>query len=367
MQQRLQGYCAYAVLVAFLPRRADGVSSTSTNTSEASLFRYGIVGCGAVGARVARQLLATAPNAEVVLSDVDAEVVRDLAQSLGPKAYALTEGDVVDQGVDVVVVAAPCGRHLGPVRDALRRGVPVVSTSDRLEDVEALVALDDLAKRNSTPALVGVAFAPGLSCVLARFVGQSFDVVDEVHVAKQGTGGPACAREHHRALSGSAKDWRDGGWIRRPGGSGRELVWFPEPIGGSDCYRAALPDAWLLRPAFGSSERVTARMAASRQDRFTSWLPMLTPPHPEGAVGAIRVEVRGRVNGERVIEVAGAVERPAVGAAAVVAAAVDLLVGSSPPEPGARGLATAVDARGFLRSVASRGVRAQRFAGLDDD
>ena len=27
------------------------------------------------------------------------------------------------------------------------------------------------------------------------------------------------------------------------GGTGRELCWFPDPIGGRDCYRAALADA----------------------------------------------------------------------------------------------------------------------------
>ena len=41
-------------------------------------------------------------------------------------------------------------------------------------------------------------------------------------------------------------EWCDGQWVRRPGGSGRELVWFPEPIAGADCYRAALPDPILL-------------------------------------------------------------------------------------------------------------------------
>ena len=35
--------------------------------------------------------------------------------------------------------------------------------------------------------------------------------------------------------------------VERAGGSGRELCWFPDPIGAVDCYRPALPDP-LLSP-----------------------------------------------------------------------------------------------------------------------
>ena len=121
-----------------------------------------------------------------------------------------------------------------------------------------------------------------------------FDHVDEIHVAKVGTGGPSCAAAHHRALGGTALDWRDGEWVTRRAGSGRELCWFPDPIGGEDCYRAALADAVLLAPAFPGIARITARMGANRRDRITSRFPMLRPPHPEGGPGGARVEVRGQ-------------------------------------------------------------------------
>mgnify|MGYP003378866890 CR=1 FL=1 len=71
-------------------------------------------------------------------------------------------------------------------------------------------------------------------------------MVDELHVATHGTAGPACARQHHRALGDTALGWHDNEWIEPPGGSGRDLVWFPEPIAANDCYRAALAGAQLL-------------------------------------------------------------------------------------------------------------------------
>ena len=52
---------------------------------------------------------------------------------------------------------------------------------------------------------------------------------------------------------------------------------------------------------------------------------MLSPPHADGDVGAVRVELRGRVGSAREIRILGAVERPSIGAAAVIGAAVDHL------------------------------------------
>lgn len=327
--------------------------------------RIGILGAGAVGARAARQILTADPDAHVVLADIDPAKLDPAVRSLGSRAAALIEGRLQDQGIDVLVVATPCGHHLEPARRAVRAGVAVVSCSDRIEDVEALRGLDGDARRAGVSVLIGVGFAPGMSCVLAAYGATSFDLVDEVHIAKVGTGGPACARQHHRALKTAARDWRDGEWLRRPGGSGRELVWFPEPVSGADCYRAALPDALLLRPAFLDATRITARMGATRQDRFTSWLPMLSPPHADGGVGAVRVELRGRVGTAREIRILGAVERPSIGAAAVIGAAVDEVLEGSIPS-GVRGLATSVDPSRFLKRARDRGLVGQEFEGLAD-
>ncbi|MEY3092052.1 MAG: hypothetical protein RIU67_835, partial [Actinomycetota bacterium] len=159
------------------------------------------------------------------------------------------------------------------------------------------------------------------------------DVIDEIHVAFHGTGGPACARQHHRALGGDALGWHDGEWIERPGGSGRELLWFPEPIGGKDCYRAELADPIVLQRAFAGTQRISARVSATRRDRLTARFPMMSPPHAEGGLGGLRVEIRGSKNGQRVTEVAGIAERTAVVAAAVAASVADQVIGRGTDAP----------------------------------
>src|SRR4029079_7933273 len=197
--------------------------------------------------------------------------------------------------------------------------VAVVSAADGVDEVRALLALDESARRHDVAGIAGAGFSPGLACLLAAHAGATLDAIDEIHVAKVGTGGPSCAQAHHRALGGEALDWRDGAWVTRRAGSGRELCWFPDPIGGADCYRAALPDALLLSQAFTGVERITARLGANRRDRITARLPMLRPPHPEGGPGGVRVEVRGRRGTARVVQVLGAMDRPAVAAGAVAA------------------------------------------------
>ena len=265
--------------------------------------------------------------------------------------------------VGVVVLAASSNAHVALARTFVDAGVAVVSASDDVEVVRSLLELDEVARRNNAPVVVGAGFSPGLTCVLAAHAAAAFDRVDEVHVAKVGTGGPSCAQAHHRALAGAALDWRDGNWVSRRAGSGRELCWFPDPIGGEDCYRAALPDALLLAPAFPGAERITARLGANRRDRITSRFPMLRPPHPEGGPGAARVEVRGRRGSARIVQVLGAMDRPAVAAGAVAALAAVAAGSGQLRRGGAGGLAELVDPLWFLGLLAQRGVKAAVFEG----
>ena len=313
-----------------------------------------------MGARAARQLVEADDVTEVVV--VDPHDARRAAVVASSGAKATDGGAGVDDDVDAVLIASPNGQHASTAAHHVALGRPVVSCADSIEDVQALLDLGPEAEARDVPVVVGAGFSPGYTCLLARHAARDFELVEEVHVARSGTGGPACARAHHAALTGTAIDWRDGAWQRRQAGSGRELCWFPDPIGAEDCYRAELPDALLLVPAFADVARVTARLSATRRDRVTAHLPMLRRPHPEGLVGAVRVEVRGkRVNGQDVV-VLGALDRPAVAAGAVAALAVRWALQGRIPA-GATGLATIADPVPFLAELAGVGIKAAMFDG----
>jgi len=323
-----------------------------------------VVGAGAVGARLARAVLAGDLATVLEIDDIRPDVAQQLISALGDRARPVGALGTGANDPKVVVLAGPAS-HLEAASAALTAGVSVVSVCDDLGDVRSLLSLDRLAHRHGATLVVGAAMSPGLSGLVARHLADRLDLLDEIHVAIHGTGGPACAMQHHHALGGTALGWHDRTWLERPAGSGRELAWFPEPIGAKDCYRAEMADPLLLMRAFPDVERITARMSATRRDRLTARLPMLTPPHPEGGLGGLRVEVRGERNGERVALVAGLAERTAV-AAAHVSAVFTMAVLRGELEPGlVLPGDVSLDTERLLERLAASGVVLQEFVGTE--
>ena len=280
-------------------------------TAEAAVA---LVGAGVTGARIADSVAAAGARLYVV--DRRRDHADAVARATGATVTTIEQID--DVRVAVLAMPAP---HAALAKTLLKRGTSVVSLSDDVDDVTELLELQPLADVNNASLVVGAAMAPGRSGLLARHLVTQLVDVDEIHVAMHGTGGPACARQHHRALGGTSIGLHDGEWIRRPAGAGRELCWFPEPINSYDCYRAEMPEPLLLNRVFPSVSRMSARISATRRDRLTARLPMLRPPHREGGIGAVRVEVRGALaTGERETLIAGTAVRSGFAAARVAAA-----------------------------------------------
>ncbi len=323
-----------------------------------------IVGAGLVGQGIARRLTAAGDVDKLVLASRKPGRLRWFARQLRDVDVELVAPGKLPEA-DVVVLSLPAGGHAPLAAQLLAGGCDVVSLAESVGDVTDLLALDDKATKEGRCVVIGAGFSPGLSCLLAAHGREWFDRVTEVHVARMGSAGPACQRQLHRARTQSAVDWRDGEWVKRPGFSGRELAWFPDPLGPRDCFRAGLADALLLQPAFVDAQRVTARAGGTRRDRVSAFLPMLRPPHPDGGPGAVRVELRGFRDGEYHHEVLGAIDHPSAAAAAVATLAVTKLLAGD-VAAGARGLATVADATRWLRELADAGVIAATFEGVAD-
>lgn len=348
-----------------------------------------VIGLGATGSHVVRQLLASDPAhrpARIVLSDRRQERVEAAAQTIhaanasyrngpgnrdrdrvgrrydsAPDTPIVVDRVRADEPANIVrtchlaILATDCGSHVSLATEALKAGCHTVSMSDRPDEVDGLLRLDALAQQHQRSLVVGAGMAPGLSCLLARYAGDQLDSVHAINVAKAGTAGPACAYQHHRALKSSGRDWVGHRWEYRRGGSGRDLAWFPDPIGPRDCYRGALPSPILLQRQYPEADRISARVSATRRDRLTSRLPMLRRPHRDGGPGAVRVEVRGRRNGAIESVVLAVAAFPSESAAAVaVEAGLCCLAGAGPN--GAHGLAQWSKPGVMLSDLRRRGV-----------
>jgi len=310
--------------------------------------RAAVIGNGVVGRRIVKHA--------AVLSD------RTVAE-IDSRRHDISTTPLLDD-VTLAVLAHPAPHHAACVA-LLERGIGVVSVGDRVADVEAMISEADRAVRAGVTLVVGAGMSPGLAGLVARQLAGQLAAVDEIHIAVHGTAGPACARQHHSALAGQALVFDDGALVPLRAGTGRELTWFPEPVGAYDCYRAELPTPAVLHRTFPGATRITARMSANRRDRFTSWLPMLTPPHREGGVGALRIEVRGADDsGMRVSMIAGIAEMVGTATAATVAGFLHAAQSGSLPQglvlPGDERL----DTTALLRTIERFGVRLQEFTGV---
>ena len=94
---------------------------------------------------------------------------------------------------------------------------------------------------------------------------------------------------------------------------------------------------------------------------------MMSPPHAEGGLGGLRVEVRGSRDGRRVTEVAGIAERTAIVAGSVAASVADHL---SLRRSSVAGVVTLGDGRlddiALVTAVIERGVRVFEYVGASD-
>ncbi len=322
-----------------------------------------VIGAGAVGTKVAQQLLSSNAVDKILLRDTEPEKLGIALKTLGSRVEVEHFPFPQNMDADVVVVASPRGTQLEAVKKAISLHRPTVVVSDGLSETVSILNLEKEAFELGVPVVVGTGFAPGLSCVLTAYGKTLLEQTEEIHVSKMGTGGPACALVHHRALSRMSFGWREDKWDKRLGGSGRELLWFPEPVGPQDCYHAALSDPILLHNAFPEVSRISAKMAATRRDRVTAFFPMLTPPHNEGGIGAIRVELRGSKNGVQENIVLGVSEHPASAAAAVTALTTEYLLKQKINLNHMSTLALIVEPSEFLSELTKRSIAVEIFEG----
>jgi hypothetical protein len=330
--------------------------------------RVVVVGAGDVGARVTRELVATGwTGVDLVTSRSDRVGV--LVDAFGDEARVVLSGDPTSELPDrSLVVVAGAARHDAELAArAVARGNDLIVVTDDRDVVESLLALDGAALEQGVRVVAGAAVSPGLSCLMASFGSEQLDVVEEVHVARVGAGGPTCRAARRRALRAGGYEWRDGEWRRTPVGAGRELVWFPDPLGARDCYAVGTAEPLLLRRRFPGVRRAVVRMAMSRVERMWSSLPA---PMPEAVLelsedrpgsrrdplGAVRVELRGARGGTRTTLVLGAIDLPSMACGAIVAHVAEELLGSHVP-PGVRGLGEWPAPGRLLAGLRGRGVR----------
>jgi lysine 6-dehydrogenase len=324
-------------------------------------------GVGEVATRAARQLIDTPGLDTLLITARRSSRAEEIAAALGDRARAveLRPDDPLPAGVDAVAAALPAALVAPRARRALEAGVPFACTVDDAEAIDAVLELDEPARRAGVLIAPACGLAPGLADVLARHAADALDSVDEIYVARAGAAGPASAAAMRRAWRDPAVEWRDGEWHEERHAN-PELVWFPDPIGARECAPVSVGVALLVR-AFPTVRRVTVRLA-ELDTRRGMWRGRRSL---DEGWGSARVEAWGWRGQTRESMVYGVIDRTAIAAGTVLAVSAAHLTGIATglgardgPPAGVHGLAALVEPVPFLAELARRGVKAAVFEGV---
>ncbi|MEZ5381503.1 MAG: hypothetical protein R2754_06865 [Microthrixaceae bacterium] len=313
-----------------------------------------VSGLGVIGRRLHTELLA---SNDVELVRLRTRRPDAVSAQLGGAPRTEVVGADEPVRADWAALTVEAAAH----RDALARyrsaRVPVVSCCD-----DAAV-IDGLLGGVGTPVVVGAAFSPGLTDVMASHTLTLLDEVDELHVARHGAAGSACVAARARAIRQPARDWRDGEWVERPPGSGRELCFFPEPVRGLDAYRANLSEVATLHAAHPGVARLSNRITMRRRERLPAavGLPAVPAPNNPASLGAAVVEARGRVGAGSESVLLGVVDRVDGATAALMASCGNQLVARGDQLTGTLTAGQVAPSVVMLAALAERGVSVARF------
>lgn len=212
-------------------------------------------GAGDMGSEAVRDLVKNEEVEEVIIADYDLKKAQELSSKLGEKTEALfVDANNHNNLVEVISgkdVALSC---IGPfykfeekvARAAIEAKVNYISICDDFDATEAVLKLDEEAKKRGVTVLTGVGWTPGMSNVLARKGANELDKVEEINIAWAGdcadSEGLAVIKHTLHIYTGKIKTYREGKYLEIPAASGKEMVEFPEPIGRIPVYHLGHPE-----------------------------------------------------------------------------------------------------------------------------
>lgn len=212
-----------------------------------------LLGCGNVGANVARQLVAGNPDLQYIIADINIDTASALAAEVGPAASAIgvdinqpEQLDAALDGVQLVFNAVgPFYRSAVPVVEAaLRNRVDYIDINDDHDVAEELLLKGDYHQRAlaaGTRIIIGCGSTPGLTNVVARMLADSLDEPRAIHLStvvpfSPQSLSPAVVDHMLHITSGGVTQFENGQYCLKDGWSGRRDVEYKAPFGQMGAY-----------------------------------------------------------------------------------------------------------------------------------
>lgn len=359
-------------------------------------------GTGAIGRRVAAELVRAQDVAEVVVTARDGARAEHVARLLGGAKAGVAYRAVTATRAEVAAAAAGCdvlACCAGPaylleadaIMGSIDAGVPYVSLCDDHAATEAVLRLDGDAVAAGVTVVTGCGMSPGITNFLIALAAGELDHLEEVDVALAASSvdapGPASARHFLHSLTQQAPVISEHRPAARSGGGGPRLVYFPEPVEWVETFRTAHPEVVTLPRTYptlvtaeyrqGLVERavmdaaralVALNLVRKERDvaRWVRWTqplrPLLEKLPPRGPDWtAVRVDVHG-LRHERSETVSLGIADHIANLASLPLAMAAIDIGTKKTRlPGVSSPEQVFDARQFLARLSARGIRIARL------
>lgn len=233
-------------------------------------MRIAIVGTGAMGAFIARELAHSEPKATLVLVDADLARAEEIANSLKPNATQAMGCDARDTpalaavfaGADVVVNAAQYDVNLDVMRACIRAKCHYLDLGGMFHMTQRQLKLSDEFKAAGLTAVLGMGAAPGMTNILARHLCDQLDEVESIAISFAVAAldapqsdifvPPYSVTTLMQEFCEESVQFIDGAHRLQPPLSGREAIHFPAPIGIVDCVYTLHSEPATLPGAFAA-------------------------------------------------------------------------------------------------------------------
>ena len=216
-------------------------------------MRIAIVGAGAMGLRVAEELLASSAELELLAVDASRESLSKFEDALANDRVKLALEDATEiehlaaalRGSNVVVNSAQYDVNVLVMKAALKAGTNYVDLGGMFHETRRQLKLHDEFYSAGLTAVVGMGAAPGITNILAAHACVDLEQVESVEAsfgasvedlpdASQFVP-PYSLRTIMQEFLEESVQFINGSHQSQPPMSGKRVINFPQPIGELDC------------------------------------------------------------------------------------------------------------------------------------
>jgi saccharopine dehydrogenase-like NADP-dependent oxidoreductase len=355
-----------------------------------------IGGRGRIGSSVARDI-ATHTEAQITITSRNQDAGQLVSQQLGPQVgflnLDLTDKERLRTAISVSNLVIHCAgpfhyRDASVLKTCIEEGVNYLDVSDHPSFTHKALDCGFAAKAAGVTAIINTGIFPGISNSMVLQGVEQLDEPERIHlsyvVAGSGGAGVTVMRTTFLGLQHPFQAWLDGDWKEVKPYSEREVVSFPSPYDRNriGVYWFYMPETFTLADTFPVKTVITKfgsfpdfynhltwiaahwfpktlmqqRWAIEFLARVSHFMTDVTNPF-SGIGVAIRSEVTGRKNGERVGYCSTLIhENTAIASGCGTGSIAQLLLEGKLEKPGVWPVEQALPTKLFEQTMQSRGI-----------